>query len=260
MGHIRLGVLPKYPKWKSVIILLGDADVPVAQLADKVLDGSQDMLQSDSAQSSVSYCIWLLAQLTLASRKSDFGSELAKLGIQVDDRTTASLFLAKIAQSSSRQLSDFIPHTALNNIAGLALRETLTRLIGSRASTLFGAGLPEIQAALREYSTNRQFSAMVHVFFTSFLCRTLRLVVDKEIANHVGEGKRFETIQELGQFEDALEGFAGQTSRIVDQFSGGWYSKRIWQKGSISETDAAGFVHVALDKLTADLKLSEVQQ
>ncbi len=260
MGHIRLGVLPKYPRWKNVISLLGNSDIPVSQVADRVLDSSRDMLQSDSAQSSVSYCIWLLAQLTLASRQSEFKSELAKLGIDVDDRTSASLFLAKVAQIASRQLSNLVPHTALNNIAELALCETLTRSIGSHATTLFGADLREVQSALKEYSTNKQFSSLLHIFFTSFLGRMLRFVVDKEIANHVGEGKRFETIQDLGEFENALEGFAGQTSRIIDQFSGGWYSKRVWQQGTISEPDASGFVHVALDKLIADLKFNEARQ
>lgn len=39
---------------------------------------------------------------------------------------------------------------------------------------------------------------------------------------------------------------------IVEDFAGGWYSKRNWQ-GEISEHDAEGFVAVAIDKLRAEI-------
>ena len=260
MGHIRLGVLPKYPRWKNVIALLDDTEASPTQVADKVLDGSREVLESESAQSSVGYCIWLIAQLTLASRGKRFGDDLAKLGIEVNDQTNATEFLAKVSYTASRHLSSLTPRTALNNIAGLALREALARSIGAYSATLFGAGLAEVQQALRKYSTQKQFTSLLHVFFTAFLSRVLRFVVDKEIANHIGPGRRFESLDAMEEFETTLEVFAGQTSRIVDEFSGGWYSKRVWQQGAISEVDAAGFVHVALDKLSADLGLNEVQR
>jgi hypothetical protein len=262
MGHIRLGVLPKYPRWKGVIGLLGNTETPASEVvgvADKALDGVEEMLSSESAQSCVGYCIWLLAQLTLASRGEDFETDVTKLGVQTAEHTSATEFLAKTSRVVTCHLSDLTPHTALNNIAGLALRETLTRTVGVHARTLFGTGLVDVQLALKKYSTHRQFSALLHVYFTAFLRRTLRFIIDKEIANHLGPGNRFEDIQDIKEFEDALEIFASQTSRIVDEFSGGWYSKRAWQQGAISESDTMRFVHVALDKLRADLELNEVQ-
>ncbi len=255
MGHIRLGILPRYAKWKDVISLLGDTEAPASQVGHKVLDSSTEALETQSAQSSVAYCVWLIAQLTLASRSEDFKGTLARLGIHASEETTASEFLAAASRLASRHLSGLIPSTALNNIAGLALREALTRTIGIQARTLFGAKLADVQLALRKYATSAQFSSLLHIYFTSFLSRTLRFVVDKEIANHLGPRRRFENVREMEEFEAALEAFAGQTSRIVDKFSGGWYSKRVWQQGAISEADASRFVHVALNKLRADLNL-----
>jgi hypothetical protein len=257
MGHIRLGVLPKYPKWKNVISLLENEDVPAAQVAERVLDGSKRTLDSESAQASVSYCVWLIAQLALASRGDDFRADLSRLGIQTSEETNATEFLAKVSRTASRHLASLAPHTMVNNLAGLALRETLARSIGVQSSTLFGARLDDVQRALRHYSTSTQFSSLLHSYFTDFLTRTLRFVIDKEIANQLGPGERFASVKELQDFEATLEGFAGQTSRIVDEFSGGWYSKRAWQQGAISASDAEGFVHVALDKLKADLDLNE---
>ena len=259
MGHVRLGVLPRYPRWKNVIALLDDAEAPTSKIADQVLDSSRDVIGSESAQSSVGYCVWLIAQITLASRGESFKDDLSKLGIRASDETNATEFIANVAHLASRQLSSLRPRNALGDIAGLALRETLTRSIGVHSATLFGAGLAEVQDAIRKYSTQKQFSSLLHLFFTAFLNRVLRFVVDKELANHVGPGRRFENLDGLDEFTKSLEGFAGQTSRIVDEFSGGWYSKRVWQQGAISEQDAARFVHVALSKLSADLALNEAR-
>ena len=221
--------------------------------------GRTTILTSESSRSSLGYCVWFLTQLTLASRSKDFKDNLARLGIQVVEHTSASEFMAQTSRIATRHLSGLIPHTALNGIAGLALREALTRTIGIQATTLFGADLADVQRALKSYSTSRQFSVLLHIYFSSFLRRILRFVIDKEIANHLGPGRRFENIQDMADFENALEAFAGQTSRIVDEFSGGWYSKRVWQQGTISKGDAARFVHVALDKIREDLDLNEVQ-
>jgi hypothetical protein len=257
MGHIRLGVLPKRPRWKRVIGLLEDREVPASAIADQVLDGARDTLTSDSAQCSLAYCIWILIQLTQAAQSDDFRDSIARIGIRVPADVSATEFLAETSRVATRHLSKLTPRTALNSIAGLALRESLTCTVGRHSSTLFGSGLPEVQHALERYSTGRQFSSLLHVYLTSFLYRVLRFIIDKEMANHLGPGNRFERVRDFEQFDDALEVFASQTSRIVDEFSGGWYSKTKWQEGAISEADARRFVHVALKKLRDDLELSK---
>jgi hypothetical protein len=200
-----------------------------------------------------------LVQLTQAARGDDFPGDVTRLGVQFPEQANATEFLARTARFATRELSGLAPRTAVNNLASLALRESLTRTVGTYASTLFGAELVDVQLAFRRYSTSTQFSSLLHIYLTGFLGRVLRFVIDKEITNHLGSGSRFEDILDLDEFEDALEAFAGQTSRVVDEFSGGWYSKQIWRQGTISESDAMRFVHVALDKLRADLELSEVQ-
>ncbi len=257
MGHIRLGVLPRTHKWRAVIGLLDDAQVPAAQVATQVMEGSKEVLASESAQSSVSYCIWLLTQLTQAAQSDNFQSALNELYLQVGDQTNASDFLALVSRTATWHLSRLEPKTAFNNIAGLALRETLTHTIGTYANTLFGSGLSDIRSALKRYSTSKQFSNLLHVYFASLLRRTLRFVIDHEITDHLGPGRRFQDVQSLQEFENALDVFSNQTSRIVDTFSGGWYSKQLWQQGSISQEDTVRFVSVALKKLRADLDISE---
>lgn len=257
MGHIRLGVLPKYRRWTTVVGLLSDPDMPASAVADKVLDGVKKVLGGEPAQSSVAYCVWLLAQLAIASRGEDFGSDIAKLGIRVREDSSGVEFLARASRTAEAHLSSLAQSNALKNIASLALREALTKTVGLHATTLFGAELADVKRAFATYSTRVQFSNLLHIYFTALVRRLLRFIVDKEIANHVGSGKRFGSQASLRDFEDALDAFASKTSRIVDEFSGGWYSKQVWQRGGISESDAGRFVYIALRKLSADLDLNE---
>ncbi len=259
MGHIRLGILPKTHKWKDVIEYLGDPDIPVATIADKTLDNSQDILQNEISKSSVTFCIWLLSKMVLSAKDDDFTNILVSQGIDVTAKTNATRFITEASNFTSQQLNQITPRTAVNNIAALAFRETLTRTVGIYGKTLFGSQIVDIRLALKRYSTNKTYSNLLHMYFKSFLSRTLRFIIDKEIANHLGPGQRFKNVQQLVEFEDALDYYAEQTARIVDEFSGGWYSKKVWQTGDISKGDVEKFVHVALQKLRKDLELGQVQ-
>jgi len=71
---------------------------------------------------------------------------------------------------------------------------------------------------------------------------------------HVGEGRRFETTAKQSEFSKALETHCYEASKIVEQFSGEWYSKTNWQKGGVSREDAGNFAYGAMRKLVAELK------
>lgn len=259
MGHIRLGVLPKYPTWKSLINELDDPNLDVDELSNAVLLGANEVLQTDATKSCVSYCVWLLAQLVLASKSDDFSDSLSKIGILIRADTTALEFITNVSQISDRHLSKITPRTAINNIANISVREALAQTISIQSNSLFGTGAEDLQNALKHYSSQKQFSNLLHSYFSVFLRRTIRLVVDKEISNHIGPGTSFTNVQAINQFESKLSLFSGQTSKIVDSFSGGWYSKTVWQEGTISADEAYKFVYVALKKLRSDLDISRGQ-
>jgi hypothetical protein len=259
MGHIRLGVLPKNPTWNSIIRELESRDISAEELSDAVLTGANDILRTEATKSCVSYSVWLLAQLVLASKSENFSGELSKIGINITPDTSAIEFISNVSQVTNRDLSKIIPRTAINNIANISVREALTQTISVQSNTLFGSGTEEFKNALRKYSTQKQFSNLLHKYFSVFLRRTIRLVVDKEIGNHIGPQNTFENIQAVNQFESRLSSFSNQTTRIVDTFSSGWYSKKVWQEGTISSDEAGKFAYVALKKLRNDLEISRGQ-
>jgi hypothetical protein len=57
------------------------------------------------------------------------------------------------------------------------------------------------------------------------------------------------------QFSEALDLYARQSARIMEDFAAGWYSKHNWEsKGQVSQEEARGFVTIALRKLRMELK------
>jgi hypothetical protein len=256
MGHIRLGVLPRYPRWKNVISMIEHDNGSPAEVATRTLAASADILSDPTSQETVGHCIWLLSYLALSAKHPDFRSRLSRIGIAVEPGSTATEFLASTFHVAASDPSLRRPSTAIASISDAAFRESLTRTVGMESHTIFGSGLDEVQRALRKYSTPTRFANLLHIYFASFVARTLRFVIDKEITNHLGAGRRFDYSGAMRDFQLAVDAFAGQTTRIVDSFSSGWYSKMSWQHGEITKSDAKQFSHVALTKLISDIDVS----
>ena len=94
---------------------------------------------------------------------------------------------------------------------------------------------------------NAEFgSRLIYKYLDYFLSRAL--------PDHVGEGRRFATLSQKSGFSTALDVHCREASRIVEEFSGGWFSKTNWEKGGISREEAAGFAYVAMKKIREELE------
>jgi hypothetical protein len=79
--------------------------------------------------------------------------------------------------------------------------------------------------------------------------------LSKTLATHLGEGQRFATMNEMGQFEKALTTHCKEASLIVEQFSADWFSKHKYEEGGdISRESSNGFASYALKKMKDELK------
>lgn len=260
MGHLRLGRLPKHRRWAAVVRLIDEDPHNTAAVARAVAQAADERLKALANDPSLIYCFWVLTRVAWASRSPQFSENLSALGIDAHSDVSA---LSLISQISDKVRSEALPHTEsgpFGEIASLALRRALTETVGTRNATLFGTTVDDIQAAFRQYSTKTQFALVAKRFFADFFSRTLNFFVDKEVSNYVGEGHALKSIGESRQFSDALDIYARQSARIMEDFAAGWYSKHNWQsKGEISPQEAQGFVGVALRKLRMELT-TEVPQ
>jgi hypothetical protein len=135
-----------------------------------------------------------------------------------------------------------------------AAAETLTSLAGLELPSLFGPTASDVKQALAKLGTSDRFSIVARDFFSRLTSRALGYFLSRELSKHVGPDKRFATVGDHSDFNTALNLHCHETSRIIKEFSGGWYGKTIQQQTQISPDEARRFAHVAFGKIRAELR------
>jgi hypothetical protein len=204
----------------------------------------------------MAHCFWLLTRIAWSSRADSFGTDLRRLGIEVNERTSILTFVSQVSDQVRHELSRATSSGHFSEIASLALRRALTETIGQHGPSLFGSAVEDLQEAFRAHSSRAQFGSLSRRFFADVLARTLRSLVDRELSNQIGQSEKLTTVDETGEFIRALDTYARQSAHIMEDFAAGWYAKNNWEsKGEITQEDARRFVGVALRKLRMELKL-----
>jgi len=253
MGHIRLGNLPRTRKWQQVVALI-EGGAGTAQIANATITAAEKGLKLAAEDKGLVETIWLLTQLPLAARSDNFAQALQSTGLEVSDSPSLMEVIGAFSDAIDKKLANNGGRTDLGEMAQMAASETMAEIIGSRTQSLFGTTPDDVKNAFSKLATNKQFSTFARDFFSRLTNKCLDYFVSRAVAHHVGEGRRFRTLAQQGEFTKALGTHSREASRIVEDFSGGWFSKTNWEKKGISRQDAAGFAHVAMKKIVAELK------
>ncbi len=255
MGHIRLGRLPKTRRWREVVGLLETTPEDTAGVAAATVVAAEHRLRDLRNDPSLTYCFWLLTRIAWASRGTTFVEDLQRLGIATAPGTSILGFVSAVTQHVRSETAGHTESGHFGELASLALRRALNDTVGQHGRSLFGSSVEDLQQAFRAHSTQHQFGSLARRFFADFLARTLRSTLDRELPRQVGSAA-MPGITDTQDFLQALDVYARQSARIVEDFAGGWYAKNNWEsKGEISQDDARGFIEVALRKLRMELKL-----
>jgi hypothetical protein len=276
MGTREYDRLPKTPHFKQVVALIGSgagfAGAPgvspgsIGEIADATLDASLDGLQRAKNDAGLAYSLYLLTQITQAARKEDFLAALAALGIpgpkvsvaapqtdlsasEYDIHDLVGSFTTAVDQQLRRDQS----RTDIGEMAQQAAAESLVALCSPRSETLFGSSLETVKDSLRALSTERGFANLTQDFFARLTRRYLLYHLSRELSNHVGEGRRFRSVDEHNAFLRELDTHCRVCSMMVRRFAGEWYKKHNWQQG-ITPRKARGFAAHAIDKMQFALK------
>lgn len=262
MGHQRLGELPKSRKWTAVVAAItgedregggsGSLSQGVVKIADLTLEAADAGLQRAIDDSGLRYTFYLLTQIVLAARESDWRQRLGNIGIHLSEDSSLFDFTTEVHDAIDRYLTTHGPPTDLSEMAQQAAGQAVAELAGPNATTLFGSGPAELQSALRKLSTKAGFARLGQRFFGCFMSRFLNFYLSRVTAGHVS-GLRLTQLGELSHFDAALEHHCDQSARIVQDFCGEWYSKTEFQHG-IDLPNASRFMAVALRKLQAELQ------
>jgi hypothetical protein len=253
MGHQRLGVLPRSRDWQQVIALITEgAEVEVVAAATS--RAAETSMIDASADPAVRRAFWLLTQLPLAARQDDFAGALGRIGLfglpaqpSLADVTSGIMDAIDAAVRRSRGRTDF------GEMAQLCAAESLVAVAGSEFGDLFGTTSNQVKSALAGLGTVKQFSVLARDYVARLARRHLSYFLSRTLSNHVGPGRRFSSVREHRSFEEALDLHCRETTRIIKEFSGEWYSKRTYE-GGIDEEQAGRFVHAAFQKVREEFR------
>lgn len=255
MGHIRLGRLPKTRPWRGVVALLAEPSTPASEIAASVSLAARAQLDQLARDRGTAYCFFVLVRIAQAARQGKLDSELRRLGAPRGSLDSPLLLARAISQLVEEGMRVRGNRTPVSRMAELALRDTLNKNLIARSQTLFGSGQEEIQAAARKLGGQAGFAEAARGFFADLTARVVRFVVDKEVSNHVGPGRRLAAPGDVADFHEALGRYCFEASKIVEAYAGGWFSKKKWETGDdISQGDVTRFAAYAFQKLQAELR------
>jgi hypothetical protein len=253
MGHIRLGTLPTTKKWIQVVHLIsGGANVE--HVAAASADAAERGLERASNDEGLAQAVWLLTQLPQAARETNFSQRLWELGLRVSSRPTLVEIVVALTQAIDVHLQETGKRTDFSELALHAASQTLASLAGQELPSLFGPTAVDVQRAIAKLGTSKNFSILARDYFSRLTSRSLNYFLSRTLSTHVGPSRRFSTIGDHSEFNAALDQHCWEASRIIQEFSGGWYGKTLQQEKRITRNDAEKFAHVAFKKIRAELR------
>lgn len=118
---------------------------------------------------------------------------------------------------------------------------------------MFEPTAQEIRAALGSFASGERFAILARDFFARLTYRSLDYYLSRELANHTGQDRRFDTDAQRVAFQQALAQHTFESSRIVQEFAGGWYGKTVWQRQALDQDAIDRFTQYAFKKMRSEL-------
>lgn len=254
MGHQYIERLPRTRTWKNIILMIQNG-ADAKAVAEAVVKAARRVILPLAEDRGVVEATWFLIRLPIVAREEDLPAALRRLGLKVED--SPGLFDIVAAVSDAVDGGVPISHrTDLGEMAQTALSETLIHEFGNRVANLYGEDVAEVHRAFSATATVKQFGRMAVAYMSRFVGKVLNYFVSRTLADHVGESRRFRTLEDQAAFTDAVNVYAGEVAAGIDDYAGRWFAK--WKErteGRISREEAGAFLSHAADKLNWALSL-----
>lgn len=254
MGHIRLGRLPKTRKWRSVFEVLetGEADPHV--LAPAVAgSAATDLATLRQTPGVIGDGLWILSMLGAGTGPDYLRSSLGALGMEEAALRSPAVFVSSLP--TRIDLGHRAAGAVFDEMADLSLRAALWRHLSIRTMSLFGSSADEVASACGELGRPEVFARVARDYLADFMSRVLRYAVDREASNFLGSSADWSSSADLLQVGERLDTYCHESSRIVEDFAEGWFSKSRYHSDEGVTRDATRrFAAHALTKLQMELQ------
>jgi len=136
-----------------------------------------------------------------------------------------------------------------------SFKNAIHNTISEESTSLFGCDIDSIQRAFKKYSTSTQVAHLGREYFSQYMYNSFSFTLEKELANSLSTNGRFQNSNDIQEFNKRLKQYCWDVSKIVEDFSGGWYGKHSFEGDISDKKKTADFTSYAITKL-----LSEVQR
>lgn len=253
MGHIHLGTLPNSVRWRDVVTRLGRGDPDSDVFAATARAIERDLALAVREPVLVE-ALRLLAMIPLAARGDSFGQAMRDLGLPIRKSPDLAELLSAVGARLDAVATLGQDRSDFGELARRSLTATLSREIADRLPGLFDSTPDDVRAAARALGTVAGFQGTARSFFARLLSDTLRSWLDRAASAEVGPGRRFADGGQRADFDAALARYCQEATRIIREFSAGWYAKTLHREGQIETRHAAAFAAVAFRKIGEELR------
>lgn len=253
MGHTHLVRLPATRKWRDVVGLLDRSAPP-----EEVLSATAAAVERDLANAAHDpvfvASIRLLCQVPKAAQADNFAASLRHEGLDVGsnpgllDIAIAATIQLDGVRRQSRSANDF------SELSARALVSTLSDVIGAALPGLLEASTESLKIEVRKFASPDGFERLSRVFFGKLLDGSLRYWLDRTMPAPSGDEQRLRTMSDRAKFDAAISQYVAEATRIIREFSRGWYAKSAAAVGSVPNERAAAFGYVAFKKIGEELR------
>lgn len=254
MGHTLLGQLKRTRRYQQVVALLaGGADAhQIAQAVIQLAERHFNLAANDKA---VVETVHTLMQLPIAAKSKDFVKALREQGIMVQGKPTANELIAAVVESIDRKVPNTKGRTDLGEIAQTVAAEALSSHLRDRMGLLYDSARPEdVQGALAATHTPKQWGEFSRRFIGGVANHVLNYFLGPAMTNVTGANGRFPTLAAAGAYREALRTHTFEAAKVVEKFSGDWYSQVQRPGKGLSREEAGKYAFGAFQKLNSELR------
>lgn len=253
VGQIRPKVHAGPKRWDEVVALVGTSD-PVSRTAAKCAKATEKDLRKAMTDPAFIECIRLLVLIPQAAQTDDFAASLLALDLRLSEAPRFADVLMAASTRIDLAAADPNHRKEFLQRARGAFFETMATKIGNSLPGVLEIQPGDFQQAAARLARPNEFAASVRVFFGGLLSSTLAYWLNRILPVDTGPGRRFPEPNSLEIFTSALARFCDETTRIIQEFSVGWYSGAFRSPAPGLNVDVAGFSKTALEKIISELQ------
>ena len=251
MGHNIVPAPPKSTRWKHVAGLVeGGADP--AMVAGASIHAAENDLAQIAGNPVFVEAIRLLAGIPVAAASRNPAQAFHDLGTQAGATPSLTDLMGAVSARLDGVAKDAGGGSDFGELCRRALISTLITRIGDELPGLIPSEDRDVIIAASALRRPEAFAASARDFFGVLLSQTLSNWVDRLLPLQVGPGQRFAHAGERAAFSRALDLHVWETTRIIQEFSVGWYGKSLGG-AAFDRERARGFGGHAITKIRKEL-------